>query len=60
MGVNSEGKLVPMMGLRENSITEAGESGSENDGEEKGEKSWNVTDFLSYPVSKGLMVRRYL
>lgn len=38
MGVNSEGKLVPMLGLRENSINEAGESGSENDGEE-GEKS---------------------
>ncbi|XP_074519199.1 chaperone Ric-8A isoform X2 [Halichoeres trimaculatus] len=39
MGVNSEGKLVPMMGLREDSITEAGESGSDHDGDEKGKES---------------------
>ncbi|KAM6964589.1 chaperone Ric-8A isoform 1-T4 [Tautogolabrus adspersus] len=40
MGVNSEGRLVPMSGLRENSLTEGGESGSENDGEGKeGEKN---------------------
>ncbi|CAJ1080974.1 synembryn-A isoform X1 [Xyrichtys novacula] len=38
MGVNSEGKLVPMSGLRENSITEGRESDSENDEEEKGGK----------------------
>ncbi|XP_034563391.1 synembryn-A isoform X2 [Notolabrus celidotus] len=45
MGVNSEGKLVPMLGLRENSITEDGEPGSDNDGEEKeGEKSSNVAN----------------
>ncbi|XP_076615522.1 chaperone Ric-8A [Chaetodon auriga] len=40
MGVDSEGKLVPMSGLRENSLTEERESGSENDGEaEEGEKN---------------------
>uniref|UniRef100_UPI0037E7F30E synembryn-A n=1 Tax=Semicossyphus pulcher TaxID=241346 RepID=UPI0037E7F30E len=33
MGVNSEGKLVPMSGLRENSLTEEAESESENDGD---------------------------
>lgn len=39
MGVDAEGKLVPMSGLRENSITEEGKSGSENDGEaDQGEK----------------------
>lgn len=41
MGVDSEGKLVPMSGLRENSLTEERESGSENDGEAEndGEKN---------------------
>lgn len=40
MGVDSEGKLIPMSGLRENSLTEERESGSENDGEaEEGEKN---------------------
>nr|XP_046232438.1 synembryn-A isoform X2 [Scatophagus argus] len=40
MGVDSEGKLVPMSGLRENSLTEQRESGSEDDGEaEEGEKN---------------------
>ncbi|XP_035520085.1 synembryn-A isoform X2 [Morone saxatilis] len=40
MGVDSEGKLVPMSGLRENSLTEERESGSENDGDaEEGEKN---------------------
>ncbi|XP_040922762.1 synembryn-A [Toxotes jaculatrix] len=33
MGVDSEGKLVPMSGLRENSLTEEGRSDSDNDGE---------------------------
>ncbi|XP_031699049.1 synembryn-A-like [Anarrhichthys ocellatus] len=38
MGVDSEGKLVPMSGLRDNSLTEEVKSGSENDGEaEEGE-----------------------
>lgn len=36
MGVDAEGKLVPMSGLRENSLEE-GQSGSEHNGEE-GEK----------------------
>lgn len=40
MGVDSEGKLVPMSGLRQNSLTEERESGSENDGDtEEGEKN---------------------
>ncbi|XP_060884082.1 synembryn-A [Labrus mixtus] len=40
MGVNSEGRLIPMSGLRENSLIEEGESGSENDGGGKeGEKN---------------------
>lgn len=40
MGVDSEGKLVPMTGLRQNSLTEERESGSENDGDtEEGEKN---------------------
>lgn len=39
MGVDAEGKLVPMSGLRENSLTEEGKSGSENEGEaDEGEK----------------------
>lgn len=39
MGVDSEGKLVPISGLRENSLTEEGKCESENDGEaEEGEK----------------------
>ncbi|KAL6095113.1 uncharacterized protein ACO6RY_16377 [Pungitius sinensis] len=33
MGVDSEGKLVPMLGLRDNSLTEEVKSDSENDGE---------------------------
>lgn len=33
MGVDSEGKLVPMLGLRDNSLTEEVKSNSENDGE---------------------------
>lgn len=37
VGVDSEGKLVPMSGLRESSLMEERESGSENDGE--GEKN---------------------
>lgn len=37
VGVDSEGKLVPMSGLRESSLIEERESGSENDGE--GEKN---------------------
>lgn len=46
VGVDSEGKLVSMSGLRESSLTEERESGSENDGEaEEGEKNW----ILSYP-----------
>lgn len=55
VGVDSEGKLVPMSGLRESSLIEERESGSENDGE--GEKNWSVcssvypADFLS-PVPK--------
>lgn len=40
VGVDSEGKLVPMSGLRESSLTEERESGSENDREvEGGEKN---------------------
>ncbi|XP_034427199.1 synembryn-A isoform X1 [Hippoglossus hippoglossus] len=40
MGVDSEGKLVPLSGLRENSLTEEMRSESENDGEaEEGEKN---------------------
>ncbi|XP_049916408.1 synembryn-A [Epinephelus moara] len=40
MGVDSEGKLVPMCGLGENSLTEEVKSESENDGEaEEGEKN---------------------
>ncbi|XP_069373542.1 synembryn-A isoform X2 [Paralichthys olivaceus] len=40
MGVDSEGKLVPLSSLRENSITEEMRSESENDGEaEEGEKN---------------------
>lgn len=39
MEVDSEGKLVPMSGLRENSLTEEGKSESGVDGEtEEGEK----------------------
>lgn len=39
MEVDSEGKLVPMSGLRENSLTEEGRSESGVDGEtEEGEK----------------------
>ncbi|XP_051274739.1 synembryn-A isoform X2 [Dicentrarchus labrax] len=40
MGVDSEGKLVPMSGMRENSLTEERESGSDNDGDaEEAEKN---------------------
>lgn len=40
MGVNSEGRLVPMTGFRDNSFTEGTESESENDGEgQEGEKN---------------------
>lgn len=40
MGVDSEGKLVPLCGLGENSLTEEVKSESENDGEaEEGEKN---------------------
>ncbi|XP_022598318.1 synembryn-A-like [Seriola dumerili] len=40
MGVDSEGKLVSVSGLRENSLTEDGRSESENDAEaEEGEKN---------------------
>ncbi|XP_078135038.1 chaperone Ric-8A [Sander vitreus] len=40
MGVDAEGRLVPMSGMRENSLTEEGKSGSEDDGEaEEGEKN---------------------
>ncbi|GLD57432.1 synembryn-A-like protein [Lates japonicus] len=40
MGVDSEGKLIPVSGLRENSLTEDGGSESENDREaEEGEKN---------------------
>ncbi|XP_073346469.1 chaperone Ric-8A [Pagrus major] len=40
MRVDSEGRLVPMMGLRENSLPEERESGSENDRDaEEGEKN---------------------
>lgn len=40
VGVDSEGKLVQMSGLRVNSLTEERESGSENGGEaEEGEKN---------------------
>lgn len=40
MGVDSEGKLVPMMGLRGHFLTEEGKSESDNDGEaEEGEKN---------------------
>ncbi|XP_054454493.1 synembryn-A [Anoplopoma fimbria] len=40
MGVDSDGKLVPMSGLRDNSLTEEVKSGSENEGEaEEGEKN---------------------
>ncbi|XP_023267112.1 synembryn-A-like [Seriola lalandi dorsalis] len=40
MGVDSEGKLVSVSGLRENSLTEEGRSESENDAEaEEGEKN---------------------
>ncbi|XP_053269193.1 synembryn-A [Pleuronectes platessa] len=40
MGVDSEGKLVPLSGLRENSLGEEMRSESENDGEaEEGEKN---------------------
>ncbi|XP_071319433.1 chaperone Ric-8A isoform X2 [Trachinotus anak] len=40
MGVDSEGKPVPMLGLRENSLTEEGRSESEDDGEaEEGGKN---------------------
>lgn len=42
VGVDSEGNLFPMSGLRENSPAEQGESGSEKDGE-AGEKNWNVS-----------------
>ena len=40
MGVDSEGKLVPMSGMRDPSLAEERKSGSENDGEaEEGEKN---------------------
>ncbi|XP_026171853.1 synembryn-A [Mastacembelus armatus] len=40
MGVNSEGKLVPIVGLSENSLCEEGKFESEDDGEaEEGEKN---------------------
>lgn len=40
MGVDSEGKLVPMSGLTENSLTEEGKPEPENDGgAEEGEKN---------------------
>ncbi|KAJ4940971.1 hypothetical protein JOQ06_027259 [Pogonophryne albipinna] len=40
MGVDSEGKLVPMSGMRDLSLPEERKSGSENDGEaEEGEKN---------------------
>ncbi|XP_028422976.1 synembryn-A isoform X2 [Perca flavescens] len=40
MGVDAEGRLVPMSGLREDSLTEQGKSGSEDDGEaQEGEKN---------------------
>lgn len=39
MGVDSEGKLVPMSGRTENSLTEEGKCESENDGDaEEGEQ----------------------
>ncbi|XP_041672339.1 synembryn-A-like [Cheilinus undulatus] len=39
MGVNSEGRLVPMSGLRENSLNEGGESGSEIDEGKEGKNN---------------------
>lgn len=40
MGVDAEGRLVPMSGMREDSLTEEGKSGSEDDEEaEEGEKN---------------------
>lgn len=40
VGVDSEGRLVPMFGLSETALTEEGGSESENDGEaEEGEKN---------------------
>ena len=40
MGVDSEGKLVPLLGLRESFLTEEGRPESENDGEaEEGDKN---------------------
>ncbi|XP_029311983.1 synembryn-A-like isoform X2 [Cottoperca gobio] len=41
MGVDSEGKLVPMSGLRDQSLSEEGKSGSENDAEEEEEGEKN-------------------
>uniref|UniRef100_A0A3Q1IZT4 Synembryn n=1 Tax=Anabas testudineus TaxID=64144 RepID=A0A3Q1IZT4_ANATE len=38
MGVNSEGKLVPISGLRDNALNEEGKSESENDGEAEEEE----------------------
>lgn len=39
MGVDEEGKLVPMSGLKENPLSEEARSESENDGEtEEGDK----------------------
>lgn len=35
MGVDSEGRLIPLAGLRENSISEEGHSGSENEVDEE-------------------------
>lgn len=55
MGVNSEGKLVPISGLRDNALNEEGKSESENDREaEEEEKNWkkNSLHFCRYPISK--------
>lgn len=43
MGVDEEGKLVPMSGLGENLPGEETKSEPESDGDtEKGDKDWNV------------------
>lgn len=39
MTMDTEGKLVQMTGMRENSLPEERESESENDREEEGEKN---------------------
>ena len=60
MTMDTEGKLVQMTGMRENSLPEERESESENDREEEGEKNWNVSHlfiqlmifFCKYFISK--------